>query len=156
MTRSIGNTVPYDGPAPEYAHTGDAGFDLRADLGGEGEYVSLNAGDRGLVSTGLRLELPVGTVGLVCPRSGLALNYGVTVANAPGVVDSSFRGVVKVILINHSSVPFVISHGDRIAQLLIQPVLTPATGLDFVQIDHPDQLSPTLRSDGGFGSTGVQ
>lgn len=137
-----------DGPSvPEYAHDGDAGFDLRAHFTAQGSYV-LRPGARALVATGLRLALPESTVGLICPRSGLAMKYGVTVLNAPGVIDSNYRGEIKVLLINFGDEDFEIHSGDRIAQMVIAPY----AGARFTAPFHPDATS---RGTGGFGSTGV-
>lgn len=101
-----------------------------------------------VVQCGVCVEIPPGFVGLVCPRSGLAANYDVTVLNAPGIVDSGYRGEFKVILINHGAEAFEINRGDRIAQLLIVPVAQ-------AHIVEADELSDTARGAGGFGSTGV-
>lgn len=127
---------------PQRAHDGDAGFDLVADVD-----VSIRPGEHALVGTGIAIALPAGTVGLVCPRSGLAAKRGVTVLNAPGIVDENYRGEVKVILVNHSDDDFRVHPGDRIAQLVIASYLAPA-------VDIVDQLDGTDRGEGGFGSTG--
>lgn len=130
--------------APQRAHDTDAGFDLHADVA-----LTIEPGEYRLVGTGIAIALPYGTAGLVCPRSGLAGKHGVTVLNAPGVVDAGFRGELQVILINHSSQPFVVNPGDRIAQLVILPFVAPQL-LEFsVTNDKTD------RGVGGFGSTGV-
>jgi dUTP pyrophosphatase len=101
------------------------------------------------VSTGLRLEIPQGFEGQVRPRSGLAARNGVTLLNSPGTIDSDYRGIVQVILVNHGPDRFIINHGDRIAQLLISPVAQ----AQFVAVE---QLTETVRSDGGFGHTGIK
>jgi dUTP pyrophosphatase len=101
-----------------------------------------------MVRTGVKLEIPNGYVGLVHPRSGLALNHGITVLNAPGTIDSGYRGEVGVVLQNTTHIPFAVKPGDRIAQLLIQKVET-------VKFEFVDVLDDTERGDGGFGSTGV-
>lgn len=130
--------------APTRAHASDAGFDLHAD-----EHVTLQAGEHKLVGCGFAMALPDGTAGLVCPRSGLAGKKGVTVLNAPGIIDAGYRGETKVILINHSSETFHVSPGDRIAQLVITPFLAPT----FVEAPVTDDA--TDRGIHGFGSTGV-
>lgn len=128
---------------PSFAKPGDAGMDLKASIGHK-----LYPGERALIPTGIKIALPFGTVGFVCPRSGLALKKGITVLNAPGVVDAGYRGEIGVVLFNASEDPFVIQSGDRIAQLLVLPVLHPS--LEFVE-----SLDDTERGEGGFGSTGV-
>lgn len=139
-------------PAPTYAHPGDAGADLSAR-----HDVVLEPGERALVATGVALALPVGYVGLVHPRSGLAARSGITVLNAPGTIDSGYRGEIKVILINTDRDSAVtIERGDRIAQLLLQRVETAR----FDVIDSFDDADDSIedagpgRGDGGFGSTG--
>jgi dUTP pyrophosphatase len=132
-----------DLPVPAYAHPGDAGADLVA-----AEDVELPPGARSLVRTGVALALPDGYVGLVHPRSGLAVRLGVTVLNAPGTVDAGYRGEILVNLINHDPAATVkISRGDRIAQLVVQRVERAV----FVAVD---ELSDTARGAGGHGSTG--
>lgn len=103
------------------------------------------------IPTGLVFEIPEGYEGQVRPRSGLASKYGITVLNAPGTIDSDYRGEVKVILVNHSSGDFIVSAGDRIAQLVIAPV----TPVSMVEVGQ-EELSGTERGAGGFGSTGVK
>lgn len=134
-----------DLPLPAYETAGAAGLDLRAAIG---EPVTLAPGERVLVPTGLAMQLPEGFEGQVRPRSGLALRHGVTVLNAPGTVDSDYRGEVSVVLINHGSEPFTVTRGDRIAQLVIAPV-TQARLLEV------GTLSETPRGAGGYGSTGI-
>ena len=130
-------------PSPAYAHEGDAGADLCAATD-----VELAPGQRALVGTGVAIELPPGYVGLVHPRSGLAARLGVTVLNAPGTVDSGYRGEILVNLINHDPVTTArIARGDRIAQLVVQRV----ERADFVVVE---ELSDTSRGAGGHGSTG--
>jgi dUTP pyrophosphatase len=133
-------------PLPEPATIDSAGADLRAALE---EPVTLAPGEYRAVSTGLRLEIPRGYEGQVRPRSGLAARHGVTCLNTPGTIDADYRGIVQVLLINHGKEPFTISHGDRIAQLIIAPV-TRAT------FEPADALGETRRGDGGFGHTGVK
>jgi dUTP pyrophosphatase len=141
-----------DLPLPTHASPGSAGFDLRAALdgvdGAAGEVV-LRPGERLLVPTGLVLEIPPGWEGQVRPRSGLALRHGVGVVNAPGTIDSDYRGEVGVILINLGEAPFTLKRGDRIAQLVISRVET-------VEWEEADSLESSGRGDGGFGSTGVE
>lgn len=129
---------------PTRAHDDDAAFDLRAD-----ESVVIAPGRRAIVRTGVSLALSPATAGLVLPRSGLAAKHGITVLNAPGLIDPGYRGEVMVILLNtDTSSPFEIAHGDRIAQLLI--VDTPSTSLAVADLD----LQATKRGVGGLGSTG--
>ncbi len=130
-------------PAPRYAHDGDAGADLAA-----AEDVVLEPGQRALVGTGVALALPVGWVGLVHPRSGLAARHGVTIVNAPGTVDSGYRGEIKVCLLNTDSRHSVtLRRGDLIAQLVVQHVARAR----FVEVS---ELPSTERGAGGHGSTG--
>lgn len=130
--------------SPTRANPGDAGLDLYAS-----EQVTVHAGQTALVKTGIAIELDPGTVGYVCSRSGLALKNSVFVLNAPGVVDSSYRGEVGVILHNASHGPYQVNAGDRIAQLVVQSVLHPV-------LDIVDSLEATQRGANGFGSSGVQ
>lgn len=128
---------------PRYAHEGDAGLDLVSI-----EDVELKPGNRAAVGTGIAVAIPVGHVGLVHPRSGRALNDGLTVANAPGTIDSGYRGEVKVILVNlDRDAPVHIKRGDKIAQLVIQRVET-------ATLEEVGELPSTERGSGGFGSTG--
>ncbi|MFA6107441.1 MAG: dUTP diphosphatase [Candidatus Latescibacterota bacterium] len=131
-------------PLPAYETDGSAGMDLRADLA---ETLTLGPGERILVPTGLKLEIPPGYEGQVRPRSGLALKRGLTLLNAPGTIDSDYRGEVGVILINLSAEPQRIEPGDRIAQLLFAPV----TRAELVEVES---LAGSERGAGGFGSTG--
>jgi dUTP pyrophosphatase len=128
---------------PKFQTAGAAAVDLHAL-----ERVWIGPGCRELVKTGLAFEIPSYFVGLVCSRSGLALKQGVTVINAPGVVDADYRGDVGVALINDSGNPFIVEPGDRIAQFMIVPI-APVAGFREV-----DELSSTERGAGGFGSTG--
>ena len=130
-------------PLPAYAREGDAGLDLAAAAD-----VTLAPGERQLVPTGLCIAVPEGYAGLILPRSGLALREWVTVLNAPGLIDAGYRGEVGVLLINHGSEPVSVRRGDRIAQLVIQPVAQAAP----VEVS---ELAPTDRAAGGFGSTGM-
>jgi len=130
-------------PLPAYARPGDAGLDLRAS-----EPVKLEPGERRLVSTGLAIAIPEGHAGLVLPRSGLAMQKGVTVLNAPGLIDSGYRGELKVLLINHGPAVVAIERGERIAQLVIQPVA-------HARLLEVERLPDSARGEGGFGSTGA-
>lgn len=129
-------------PDPRQAHSGDAGIDLYAREG-----VELKPGDRAVVPTGLTVAIPEGYAGLVIPRSGHAAKGGIGIVNAPGVIDSGYRGEVAVILVNHGSEPVWFERGDRIAQLVVVPV--PA-----VEWTETAELPPTERGADGFGSTG--
>ena len=131
-------------PLPQPASPGSAGLDLRAALEGE---VVLAPGARILVPTGLVLEIPPGWEGQVRPRSGLALRHGITLPNAPGTIDSDYRGELQVILANAGSEPFTVRRGDRIAQLVVAPVSQ-------VEWIESDELAASARESGGFGSTG--
>lgn len=134
-----------DVTVPSYAYPGDAGMDLRAI-----EHVTLAPFERALVSTGLAVAIPEGYAGFVQPRSGLAIKQGVTVLNTPGLIDSHYRGELKVALINlDPNNTFEVNPGDRIAQLVIQKV-------ESVAWNVVDSLDETERGEGGFGSSGVQ
>jgi len=138
--------VTRDDPAlalPAYARAGDAGLDLLA-----AAPVTLAPGGRALVPTGLRVAIPEGYAGLVLPRSGLALRDGVTVLNAPGLIDSGYRGEIGVLLVNHGAAAVTLGRGERIAQLVIQPVAR-ATLVEVRELDG------SQRGTGGFGSTGT-
>jgi dUTP pyrophosphatase len=128
---------------PSRAHEGDAGLDLYAL-----EPVVLMGGGFTSVGTGIALEIPEDFAGFVQPRSGLALKHGITVLNSPGLIDSGYRGEIRVILYNASKIPFTIREGDKIAQL----VVVPAPKFDPIVVDS---LEETDRSDRGFGSTGI-
>lgn len=131
-------------PVPKRAHRGDAGVDLHS-----AEELTIAPGERALVKTGVALALPLGTVGLIHPRSGLAAKHGITIVNAPGTVDADYRGELMVCLLNtDKDTPFEITRGMRIAQLVVQRVELP----DFVEVDELDE---TVRGAGGYGSTGV-
>lgn len=134
-----------DLPLPAYETAGAAGLDLRAAID---EALVLPAGKRMLVPTGLAMQLPEGFEAQVRPRSGLAVNHGITVLNAPGTVDSDYRGEIKVPLINFGEEPFRIARGDRIAQLVIAPVVQ-------ARLVEVQTLDASARGSGGFGSTGV-
>jgi len=130
--------------APERMTPGSAGLDLRACLSAP---VVIESGRVALVPTGLAVAIPEGYEGQVRPRSGLALQHGVTVANSPGTIDSDYRGPVGVILINLGPVPFRVGPGDRIAQLVVAPVARSS-------FEEVETLETTARGQGGFGHTG--
>jgi dUTP pyrophosphatase len=130
-------------PLPSYAHPGDAGLDLHS-----ADTITLVAGARGVVSTGMAVAIPEGFVGLVTPRSGTAVRAGLSMVNTPGVVDSGYRGEVRIVLINlDPSEPIEIARGDRVAQMVIVPVAE-------VDVVESDELPPSVRGEGGFGSSG--
>ncbi len=133
-----------DAVLPNRAHPGDAGLDLVA----TDAATLAPGGGRATVGTGIAVEVPDGWAGLVCPRSGLAARHGIGVVNGPGVIDAGYRGEVRVVLHNTDpSEPFVITPGDRIAQLVLTPVLL----ADVVEVE---ELATATRDAGGFGSTG--
>ncbi len=130
---------------PSYETALAAGADLRAALGRTP--MVLEPGQRGLVPTGFCMALPAGFEAQIRPRSGLAFKHGLTCLNTPGTIDADYRGEVKVLLINHGAEPFTIYHGERIAQMIIAPVVQ-------ANFKAVSQLSETRRGSGGFGSTG--
>lgn len=130
-------------PCLEYAYEGDAGMDLRSM-----EAYTIEPGARVTIGTGVAVAVPKGCAALVLPRSGLACDHGITVTNSPGLIDSSYRGEIGVILQNCGSETFRVSPGDRIAQLMVIPFVT-------VKPRHVDSLDETERGTDGFGSTGV-
>lgn len=134
-----------DLPLPQYVTAGASGMDLYADVDSE---LILNPGEIKLVSCGIRLSLPQGFEGEVRPRSGLALKHGITLVNAPGTIDSDYRGPVSLIMTNLGKSPFKIRRGDRVAQLIIKEVVR-------AQLVERDQLDETVRASGGFGHTGA-
>ena len=133
-----------DGHGPHYATGSAAGADLRATLSAP---LTLEPGDRAAVQTGIRVALPEGYEGQVRPRSGLAINHGVTMLNAPGTIDADYRGEIRVILVNLSDEPYTIHDGDRIAQLVVAPVVQ-------ARFVRSPELEGSVRGEGGFGSTG--
>ena len=145
VKRLPASAEPTELPLPTYQTAGSAGADLYAAV--EKDLI-LSPGQRALVPTGIALELPHGYEAQVRPRSGLALKHGITTLNAPGTIDADYRGEVGVLLINHGSINFTISRGDRIAQLVVAPV----TRGDFSTVVD---LSDTDRGVGGFGHTGL-
>ena len=143
-----------DNDDPNYFHEGDSGFDLRAYIPNydplESKNIIIESGKSSIVPTGLYFEIPSGYELQVRPRSGLAAKFSITVLNTPGTVDSNYRGEVKIILINLGETDFQIENGDRIAQGVIAPVLTP----EWSNMLKVNKLSPSTRNVGGFGSTG--
>jgi len=135
-----------DLPLPCYATIGAAGMDLHAAVPHDAP-VTLQPGERAVISTGIRLALPSGYEAQIRPRSGLAAKHGIGMVNAPGTIDSDYRGVIQVILINWGNAPFVIQRGDRIGQMVIAPV----TRALLIEVE---ELDATERNEGGFGSTG--
>lgn len=134
---------------PRYETAGAAGADLRANLAlsDRARGITLAPMARAIIPTGLRVEIPEGFEMQVRPRSGLAVKYGLTLANAPGTIDADYRGPLGVILINLGTEDFIVQHGERIAQAVIAPVVQ-------AQFELGDSLSETARGQGGFGSTG--
>jgi dUTP pyrophosphatase len=129
-------------PLPAGAHPGDGGVDLYA-----GEAVTLAPGERATVGSGVAVAIPEGFAGLVTPRSGLAQRHGLGIVNAPGVVDAGYRGEIRVILVNHGTEAVSLARGERIAQLLVIPLCAG----DLLEVE---ELPPSERGTGGFGSTG--
>ena len=130
-------------PTPSRSHPGDAGFDLYARVSTE-----LEPGEWAAVATGVAVAIPDGHVGLVAPRSGLAVRSGISVVNGPGVIDTGYRGEIMAVLINHGAERVVLARGDRIAQLIIVPI-------NEWDIEEVDDLEETTRGAAGFGSTGA-
>ena len=133
-----------DLPLPKYATPGSSGMDLCADVEGE---VTLSPGEIKLISSGIYLSIPRGYEAEIRPRSGLALKHGVSLVNTPGTIDSDYRGLVSLIMINHGKNLFRIRRGERIAQMVIKEVIR-------AEIEIKDSLDETVRSAGGFGHTG--
>lgn len=155
MTRVAIKVMRVDGhdpniTLPSYATDGAAGADIRANLKAEDREVGLRIlpGQRVLVPTGLIFEIPSGFEVQLRPRSGLALKHGITLANSPGTIDSDYRGAIGVIVINHGTEPYVVAHGERVAQIIVSPVTQAA-------FETADDLSATKRGSGGYGSTGT-
>lgn len=136
---------------PDYATAGAAGADLRANFGADlrDSGIELAPGARALVPTGLRMAIPEGYEVQLRPRSGLALKHGITLPNSPGTIDSDYRGPLGVIVMNAGQEAFQINHGDRIAQMVVAPVVMAAFAV-------AEDLEDTARGAGGFGSTGRQ
>jgi len=132
---------------PEYQSAGAAGMDMYAN---NEEPILIQPGDRKLIGTGIRLQIPEGYEAHIRPRSGLVLKHGVTVLNTPGTIDSDYRGPVGIILYNAGKERFFVNKGDRIAQI----VFTKFERVDFVEVETPEELDDSVRGDDGFGSTG--
>jgi dUTP pyrophosphatase len=128
---------------PKYEYKSDSGMDLFS----IGE-LEIPSGESRLIPTGISIELPAGTEAQIRPKSGLALNYQVTVLNTPGTIDQGYRGEIGVILINHGKNPFRVAKGMKIAQMVVAPVI-------HVEIEEVNRLSDTSRNTSGFGSTGM-
>lgn len=128
---------------PEYAHEGDAGLDIFSSA-----EIIIESGGSALVPTGISIQLPPFTEAQIRPRSGLALKHQVTVLNTPGTIDEGYRGEIGVILINHGKLPFKVSAGMKIAQMVVKPVFR-------VKVDESQDLDLSARGEKGFGSTGV-
>lgn len=133
-----------DLPIPRYATPGSSGMDLVADVSGE---VILKPGDIKLISAGIYISIPEGYEAQIRPRSGLALKHGISLVNTPGTIDSDYRGLINIIMINHGKEPFTIRRGDRIAQMVIKEIIK-------ADIEVTESLDDTVRSHGGFGHTG--
>ena len=140
----VQRTGPIAVPLPAYQTAGAAGLDLCAAIP---EAISIAPGERRMISTGLILEIPEGYEGQVRPRSGLAYKHGISIVNTPGTIDADYRGTVGVVLINLGQEPFIVEPLSRIAQLVIAPVLR-------VELELAEELAPTDRGSGGYGSTG--
>ena len=136
-------------PPPSYETAGAAGADIRANLpeAERSNGILLQPMQRLVVPTGFRVEVPAGFEAQIRPRSGLALKHGITLPNTPGTIDSDYRGPLGVLLVNLGAEPYTIRHGDRIAQMIVAPVVQ----VRFAVVDH---LNETARGEGGFGSTG--
>jgi len=133
-----------DLPLPKYATSGSSGMDLCADVDGE---VVILPGEIKLVSSGVYLSVPGGYEAEIRPRSGLALKHGISLVNTPGTIDSDYRGLLSLIMINHGKEPFTVRRGDRIAQMVIKEVIR-------AEVETRDSLDETARAAGGFGHTG--
>jgi len=134
--------IKEDAKLPQYANPGDAGLDLFSV-----EEKIIKPGEFALIATGICLELPPGTEAQVRPRSGLALKHGITLLNSPGTIDEGYRGEVKVMLINHGKKEFKVEKHMRIAQMVVAPV----TRMNVIEVE---EISDSVRGEGGFGSTG--
>ena len=132
-----------DAILPNYAHPGDAGLDIYSV-----EEKTLNPGERALIKTGIKIELPKNTEAQMRPRSGLALKHGISLVNSPGTIDEGYRGEIGVIVINHGQEAFTVEKGMKICQMVVKPVWT-------VNVEEVSELDDTERGTGGFGSTGV-
>ena len=134
-----------DLPLPKYATSGSSGMDLCADVEGE---VTILPGEIKLISSGIYISIPKGYEAEIRPRSGLALKHGISLVNTPGTIDSDYRGLVSLIMINHGKDPFKIQRGMRVAQMVIKEIIR-------AEIEPKDSLDETARSVGGFGHTGT-
>jgi dUTP pyrophosphatase len=134
-----------DLPLPRYMTGGSSGMDLYADVS---DAVVLMPGKIAMVSTGIMVSIPEGFEAEIRPRSGLALKFGVTLVNTPGTIDSDYRGIISLIMINHGNEPFIIRRGDRVAQLVVKEVVR-------AELVESDKLDETVRAAGGFGHSGV-
>ncbi|MFH1645597.1 MAG: dUTP diphosphatase [Candidatus Omnitrophota bacterium] len=134
-----------DLPTPRYMSHGASGMDVYADVDGQ---VELKPAEIKLISAGFYMAIPTGYEVQVRPRSGLAIKHGISLVNTPGTIDSDYRGLIGIILINHGKETFVIKRGDRIAQIVLQRVLQ-------AELELVDELDETVRAGGGFGHTGV-
>jgi dUTP pyrophosphatase len=132
-----------DIPLPRYMTEHAAGMDIFAAVETE---ETILPGQRKMIPTGLMVEIPVGYEAEIRPRSGLALKYGVTLANAPGTIDADYRGEIGIVIINHGDIPFIVKRGDRVAQMVMHRVCR-------VEWTIGEELGPTARGDGGFGHT---
>lgn len=135
-----------DLPIPAYATPGSSGVDLYADVE---EDVTLKPHDIKLVSCGIYIELPIGYEAQIRPRSGLAIKHGISLVNTPGTIDSDYRGLINLIVINHGKDDFIVTRGMRLAQMVLREVT-------IAEFEEVDELSDTERSHGGFGHTGIQ
>ncbi len=133
-------------PLPGYETASSAGMDLRANLE---ESITLKPLERRLIPTGLSMELPIGYEAQIRPRSGLAYKFGISIVNSPGTIDADYRGEIKVLLVNLSTEDYLVSHGDRIAQMIVAAHET-------VEWETAENLSETDRGAGGYGHTGVK
>ena len=145
VKRLASGSTPTELPLPKYQTSGSAGADLYAALE---HSLILAPGERALIPTGIALEIPNGFEAQVRPRSGLALKHGVTTLNAPGTIDADYRGEIGVLMINHGSDDYMVTRGDRIAQLVVASVYQ----AQFIEVA---ELSETIRGNGGFGHTGI-
>lgn len=134
-----------DLPLPKYMSVGSSGMDLYADIDNE---TTIHPQEVKLISAGIYIDIPLGYEAQIRPRSGLALKHGITVLNTPGTIDSDYRGLIQIILINVGREPFIIKRGDRIAQMVLKEVVQ-------AQVTEVGELEDTSRGEGGFGHTGV-
>ena len=133
----------HDAKIPHYSHAGDSGMDLYSV-----EDCIIHPMERKLIRTGIRVEIPIGYEAQIRPKSGLAINHGITHLNTPGTIDSNYRGEIKIILINLGSEPYKVEKGKKVGQIVFSKVETAV-------LEETEELSQTSRGDGGFGSTGL-